>query len=70
MTARYTYAEFQAAGLTPNSTCDGFPRTLYDTDLQYWNPCAYHEGYIEGYADSLIQCSTPSGKEPAEKEEA
>ena len=53
MTARYTYAEFQAAGIKPQE-CDGFPRsqTPDGTDIQYWYPCAYHEGYIDGYTEA------------------
>ena len=67
MTARYTYAEFQAAGLKPSTTCDGCLYTPDGSDIQYWYPCAYHEGYIEGYADALETGSTPTGREPAEE---
>ena len=67
MTARYTYAEFQAAGLKPQE-CDGDPYT--HEDGKYWFVCDYHEGYIDGYADALRPSSTPSGREPAEKEES
>ena len=67
MTARYTYPEFQAAGITPDE-CDGDPYP--HEDGKYWFACNYHEGYIDGFTDALDTSSTPSGKEPAEKEEA
>ena len=49
MTARYTYAEFQAAGLKPQE-CDGNP--YEHKDGKYWFACDYHEGYIDGYTEA------------------
>ena len=49
MTARYTYAEFQAAGIKPQE-CDGDPYP--HEDGKYWFACDYHEGYIDGYTEA------------------
>lgn len=57
---RYTRDEFEAVGLQPG-TCDSGPygrATQPVTDQfmpgvivapEYWFPCPYHEGYIDGY---------------------
>ena len=40
--SRYTQDEFEVVGLVPGS-CD------YSALSGYWYPCAYHQGYIDGY---------------------
>ena len=53
MTARYTYAEFQAAGIEPQE-CDGGPYP--HEDGKYWFACDYHEGWIDGIEEWQDKC--------------
>ena len=54
MTARYTYAEFQAAGLKPKECDGGTFRGRSDDGVEYWFACEYHEGYIDGFTDARL----------------
>lgn len=51
MSARYTLAEFNHAGLSPDDQCDYGPYGDPGEDA-YWFACDYHEGYIDGHAEA------------------